>query len=148
MKDFIEIRLEDKELQSYLDQLVERTSDLRPLMKNIAGILEDSVEEDFQQQGRPKWEGLAKSTIEQRVKKGYWPGKILQMRGELAASITSSYDENFAIVGTNKVYAAIHQFGGKADRGKKAEVPARPYLMLEETDFIQIKNAINRHLKS
>nr|BDD48261.1 Mu-like prophage FluMu G protein 2 [bacterium] len=128
MSDFIEIQLDNEELQRYLQQLAEQTSDLHPLMKNIAGILEDSVEENFEQQGRPKWQRLKKSTIEQRVKKRYWPGKILQMRGELAASITSYYDENSAVVGTNKVYAAIHQFGGKASRNRQVEIPARPYL--------------------
>jgi len=90
MSDFIEIKIDNEELQRALNQLAEKTSNLRPLMKNIAGILEDSVEENFEQQGRPKWKGLAKSTIVQRTKKGYYPGKILQMRGELASSITSS----------------------------------------------------------
>lgn len=99
-------------------------------MKNIAGILEDSVEENFAQQGRPKWQQLAKSTIEQRTKVNKWPGMILQMSSAgLASSITSYYDDNSAIVGTNKVYAAIHQFGGKAGRNKKVEIPARPYLL-------------------
>ena len=136
MSDFIEIWLENKELQRYLDQLAEKTENLRPLMKNIAGIIADSVEENFEQQGRPKWQMLAKSTIENRTKKGYYPGKILQMRGELAASITSYYDENSAIVGTNKVYAAIHQFGGKAGRNRKVGIPARPYLSANPDEIL------------
>lgn len=146
MSDFIEIRLDNKELQSYLDQLAEKTSDLRPLMKNIAGILEDSVEENFEQEGRPKWEKLKKSTIAQRAKRGYWPGKILQMRGELAASITSDYDENSAVVGTNKVYAAPHQFGGYAGRNKNVEFPARPFLKLTDKENQEIIDAVKEHL--
>ena len=72
--------------------------------------MEDSVEENFKQAGRSdKWQELAKSTIKQRTKKGHWPGKILQVRCELASSITSYYDSDSAVVGTNKVYAAIHQ---------------------------------------
>ena len=56
-------------------------------MKHIAGIMLDSVEENFEKEGRPdKWTSLAKPTIKQRIKKGYWPGRILQVRGELAAS--------------------------------------------------------------
>ena len=147
MSDFIEIRLDNQELQSYLDLLALKSSNLRPLMKNIAGILEDSVEENFEQQGRPKWERLKKSTIVQRTKKGYYPGKILQMRGELAASITSYYDDNSAIVGTNKVYAAIHQFGGKAGSGKNVEVAARPYLKLGSEENKQILKEITHYLK-
>jgi len=147
MSDSIEIRLDNRELQDYLIQLAERTSDLCPLMRNIAGIMADSVEENFEQQGRPKWEGLKKSTIEQRVQKGYWPGKILQMRGELAASITSHYDENSAVVGTNKVYAAIHQFGGKTGRNKKVEIPARPYLKLTDIENTKILTEVKNYLR-
>lgn len=50
------------------------------------------------------------------------------------ASITSEYNNNEAIVGTNEPYAAIHQFGGKAGRNKRAEIPKRPFLTLTEED--------------
>lgn len=146
MTDFIEIRIENEELQRYLDQLAEKASDLRPLMKNIAGILENSVETNFEQQGRPKWEGLKKPTIEYRTKHDYWPGKILQMRGELAASITSDYDENSAVVGTNKIYAAIHHFGGKAGRNKQVDIPERPYLMVGDEENVEILKEIKKYL--
>ena len=146
MSDFIEVKIDNEDLQRALNQLVERTSDLHPLMKNIAGILEDSVEENFEQECRPKWEGLKSSTIAQRTKKGYYPGKILQMRGELASSITSNYDENSAVIGTNKIYAAIHQFGGKTGKGKKAEIPARPFLKLTDKENQEVINAVKEHL--
>jgi len=69
------------------------------------------------------------------------------MRGDLAASITSKYDDNSAVVGTNKVYAAIHQFGGDAGRNKKVKIPARPYLKLTEKDFEEINYTIIKFLK-
>lgn len=148
MPNPIEIRIANEELQRVLNELVQKSSDLRPLMKNIAGILEDSVEENFEQEGKPdKWEELKPSTIKQRTQKGYYPGKILQMRGELAASITSKYDENSAIVGTNKVYAAIHQFGGEAGQNKEAEIPERPYLKLGDSELNDIKNAVQKYLQ-
>lgn len=130
MTDPIEIKVENQEILKALKRLSEKTKNLKPVMKNIAGIMMDSVEENFEQQGRPKWPGLSLATKKQRTKKGYWPGKILQMRGELAASITSDYGDDYAVVGTNKKYAAIHQFGGDAGRGKKVNIPARPYLTL------------------
>ncbi|HSA05668.1 MAG TPA: phage virion morphogenesis protein [Candidatus Gastranaerophilales bacterium] len=147
MSDFIEIRLDDKKLLRALNQLAEKTSDLRPLMKNIAEILADSTEENFEQQGRPKWEGLKKPTIEYRTKKKYWPGKILQMRGELASSITSSYDENSAIIGTNKVYAAIHQLGGPAGKNKSVDIPERPYLKIDDEENADILREIKNYLE-
>jgi phage virion morphogenesis protein len=144
MPEPIEIKIDDKEIQQLLQKLVKKTSELRPLMRNIAGIMADSAEENFEQEGRPDWKELSPATIKQRTKKGYYPGKILQMRGELAASITSDYDDDSAVVGTNKIYAAIHQFGGPAGRGKKVEIPARPYLQLTDDEnakiLIEVKN--------
>lgn len=138
MDEPIEIKIDDKELNQILDKLFEKTTDLKPLMKNIAGTMADAVEENFKQEGRPKGVKLKESTIKVRTQKGYWPGKILQMRGELAASITSNYDESSAIVGTNKKYAAIHQFGGDAGRNKKTKIKARPYLKLDEKNLTNI----------
>jgi len=147
MPEPIEIKVDDKEIQQLLKRLISKTENLRPLMKNIAGIMLDSVEENFEKEGRPyKWQGLAKPTIKQRTKKGYWPGRILQVRGELAASITSKYDENSAVVGTNKVYAAIHQLGGEAGRNKNVKIPARPYLKLTEDDINQILEVTKDYL--
>lgn len=148
MPEPIEIKVNDKEIQQLLKNLISKTENLRPLMKNIAGIMMDSVEENFEKEGRPdKWASLAKSTIKQRTKKGNWPGRILQVRGELAASITSKYDEDSAVVGTNKVYAAIHQFGGEAGRNKKVKITARPYLKLIDSDLNAILKDINTYLK-
>ena len=139
MPEPIEIKIDDKEIQQLLKKLISKTENLHPLMKNISGIMLDSVEENFEKEGRPdKWQGLKKTTIKQRTKKGYWPGRILQVRGELAASITNKSDENSAVVGTNKVYAAIHQFGGDAGRNKKVKIPARPYLKLGEKEKVEI----------
>ncbi|HSA05738.1 MAG TPA: phage virion morphogenesis protein [Candidatus Gastranaerophilales bacterium] len=146
MPEPIEIKIDDKEIQQYLQKLISKTENLRPIMKNIAGIMMDSIESNFEAEGRPKWEGLKPATIKQRSKKGYYPGKILQMRGELAASITNSYDSDSAVVGTNKVYAAIHQFGGKAGRNKTVEIPARPYLKLGDNEKNEILKRIEDYL--
>lgn len=145
--DAFEIKIDNKELYQVLDKLFERTTDLRSLMKKIAGTMADAVEENFKQEGRPKkWEGLKDSTIKLRTQKGYWPGKILQMRGELAASITSAYDESSAIVGSNKEYARIHQLGGDAGRNKKTKIEARPYLKLNEKDLNKILKITSDYL--
>lgn len=83
----------------------------RPLMRAIAGIMADAVEENFAQEGRPHWLGLAPATKKRRPE-----GKILQVSGRLASSIVSQADRESAAVGTNTVYAAIHQFGGEITR--------------------------------
>ena len=52
MQDPIEIKVDDKEIQQVLKNLISKTENLRPLMKNIAGIMMDSIEENFEQEGR------------------------------------------------------------------------------------------------
>lgn len=80
-------------------------------------------------EGRPKWQPLAASTIAQREKHGTWPGKILQVSsGGLAADISTEVGPTFVRVGSGKEYAAIHQLGGEAGRGRKVHIPARPFL--------------------
>lgn len=147
MSESIEITINNEEIDKVLEQLASKTSNLSPLMKNLAGFLEDTVEENFENEGRPKWLNISKSTIKQREKTKHWPGKILQKQGNLASSITSYYDSEMAMVGTNKKYAAIHQFGGMAGRNKQVEIPARPFLNLSNQDLSQIKSIIYSYFK-
>ena len=148
MDEPIEIKIDKKELNQVLDKLFEKTSDLKPLMKNIAGIMADAVEENFEQEGRPdKWQELAESTIKHRKKTKHWPGKILQAEGQLATSITTQYDNESAVIGSNLAYAAIHQLGGQTGKGKKVTIPARPYLNLTNTNCKEILNCCNQYFK-
>ena len=137
--DPIEIEFENKEENNALLKLAQKGENLRPLMKNIAGIFAYSTEENFKVQGRPdKWVDLAESTKKQRLKKRKWPGQILQVEGMLASSINTYYDNDSAVIGSNLPYAAIHQLGGQAGKNKSAEIPARPYLNLTEDDYKEI----------
>ena len=144
----IEIELDNKEVRQKLLDLAKKTDNLRPLMKNIAGIFAYSTEENFKEEGRPdKWIDLAESTKKQRTKKRKWPGQILQVEGKLAASISTFYDNDSAVIGSNLEYAAIHQLGGQAGRNKKVNIPARPYLQLTDEDFQEILAETETFLK-
>ena len=149
MPDSIEIRLDNKAVQDALLKVAVKAETLRPLMKNIAGIMADATEENFSQQGRPdKWQELAESTIKKRKKAGHWPGQILQVEGRLATSITSQYDNESAIIGSNLDYAAIHQLGGQAGKNKSVSIPARPYLNLTNDDLDDILQETERFIAS
>jgi phage gpG-like protein len=56
--------------------------------------------------------------------------KTLQLTGALRGDIHYQVDDSSVTIGTTGriPYAGIHQFGGKAGRGKKVSIPARPYL--------------------
>ncbi len=143
----IEIQIDNKAVTEKLLELAQKGENLRPLMKNIAGIFAYSTEENFKNEGRPKWQDLADSTKKQRQKKRKWPGQILQVEGQLASSINTYYDNDSAVIGSNLDYAAIHQLGGQAGKNKSASIPARPYLQLTNDDFEDINDAVSDYLK-
>lgn len=148
MSEPIEIKLDNKEVESRLLDWVKRSENLRPLMKNIAGIMADSTEENFKEEGRPKWKDLSEKTKTARRKTGHYPGQILQVSGQLALSVTTQYDDSSAVIGSNKVYATIHQLGGQAGKNKKITIPARPYLSLTDDDFEDIIETIEHYIDS
>lgn len=147
-EDPIEIKIDNKVVNEKLLELAKRTENLRPLMKNIAGIFASSTEENFKEEGRPaKWTKLAEITKEKRRKKNKWPGQILQVEGQLASSVNTQYDDESVVMGSNQPYAAIHQLGGQAGKNKKVEIPARPYLQLTDEDIDEILDAAKNFLK-
>jgi len=129
-KPLISVRMDTREVDAMLARLQKLTGDLSPLMVSIKQELLAQTEANFESQGRPAWPALAASTIKQREKRKKWPGQILQVSGTLARSIMTESNERSAMVGVGSEvrHAAIHQFGGKAGRGRKTEIPARPYL--------------------
>jgi len=202
-----QIYLEDAGVQQLLRRLQQRMLNLKRPMDEIGQIITASVEKNFAAGGRwsgtvgqvmggsEQWRPLKPSTIRKRTKARTWPGKILQVSaGGLAASIAAKATEDSVTVGTNKVYAAPHQFGAtismkgrngsirlrtdtkgnllrQAREGKlrnlavfakghhkraversfsgkdyTIDIPARPYLVVQEEDLTEIRAAILRHL--
>ena len=64
-------------------------------------------------------------------------GKTLQKSGQLAASLSTQSTNDFARIGTNKPYSAIHHIGGQAGRNHKVSIPARPYLPINSSGNLQ-----------
>ena len=63
----IEIKIDNQEVLSKLLELAKRGESLRPLMKNIAGIMATATEDNFKEEGRPdKWVELSDATIKHR----------------------------------------------------------------------------------
>ena len=63
MSEPIEIKLDNKEVESRLLDLAKRSENLRPLMKNIAGIFAYSTEENFKEEGMGVFEAGASIAI-------------------------------------------------------------------------------------
>ena len=134
----IEIEINNaQQIASILNKLANTAQDRTPLMRSIAGTMESAVLQNFDVGGRPKWLGLK-----------YRQGTPLVDTENLMNSITSYYDNNIAMVGTNEPYAAIHQFGGKAGRGRKVDIPARPFLVLTPQDEDDLLEDVQAYFRS
>ncbi|HMW55139.1 phage virion morphogenesis protein [Accumulibacter sp.] len=119
----ITIKVEGPDIAAALARLASGMAHPGPVMPVIAGIMHDAVMENFAQGGRPAWTALKPATLAEKKKRGYGE-KILIRRGggqSLLSSITQQADAHAAHVGTNVVYAAIHQFGGKIDMPARSQ---------------------------
>ena len=111
-------------VQNQIERLSRGVSDNRYLlMRRLAGTMRYAVAQNFKQGGRPEWLALK-----------YRSGIPLNDTGAMRQSIDELSDNDTALVGTNMVYAAIHQFGGWAGRNRKVYIPARPFLQLTNQD--------------
>lgn len=134
------IELNNQRLQQTLSQIEDAIGDLTPLMQAIAAELASQTEENFEHEGRPEWPELSDVTTERRAKQGHWPGQMLQVSaGGLAASIVTHATDSSALVGSNKPYAAMMQFGGSQTEFPHlwGDIPARRYLPLAVDQTLQ-----------
>ncbi|MCP2072233.1 UNVERIFIED_ORG: phage virion morphogenesis protein [Pseudomonas lini] len=134
------IELDHQHLQQTLSKVEQAIGDLTPLMHSLAAELASQTEDNFEHEGRPQWPELSDVTIGRRAKNGHWPGKMLQVSAAgLAASITTHATDNSAMVGSNKTYAAMMQFGGEqADFPLLwGDIPGRPYLPMDAEGNLQ-----------
>ena len=146
----IDIKVLKDEIQPMLVELKRRMGNLSPLMKNVGEMALTSIRKNFEAGGRPqKWPGLKLSTIKQREAQGHWPGKILirhGVSGGLLGSISYKTQSDRVILSANKVYAAIHHFGGMAGRGRKVTIPPRPYMLVQREDWEEVKRLAGEYL--
>ena len=147
----ISVTIIDSEVLALFNRLQRRAADLTPTMQAIGLFYERSVVENFKAEAGPDgtpWKKLSAVTLMMGLgrKKGwkksgglsakgkrYLTGKrVLWESGDLEGSVHSQATKDSVTIGTGGhiPYAAIHQFGGQAGRGRKVTIPARPYLAL------------------
>lgn len=134
----VEIVLSDSPVLQVLGSLLDKLDDLSEPMNDIAAVLESATEGAFEAETDPvtgqAWASLSDAYLKANPKRQ--GGKILQASaGGLAASVTADSGDFWAAIGSNKIYAAIHQFGGTDDMpAGPAGIPARPYLGVSRED--------------
>lgn len=138
-----------------LDRLAKTTGRLKPVLEEVGSALETSVSLRFERERGPgggAWKQSARAKVD--------GGQTLNDTGRLAQSITSRASDSDVAVGTNVIYAAIHQFGGvikpvKARalvfavpgrkgkvRTRKVTMPARPFLGFDAVDRRRVEKIV------
>lgn len=144
--------------QETLDQLIRRTSDLRPLMEVVGAYGEESTVHRFESQRGPDGERWDPSIRAKRT-----GGQTLVDSGRLRGSMSWRADADSAEWGTNLIYASTHQ-GGATIRAKSADrltfqipglgfrsaaevvIPARPFLGISREDQDEIDAIVQDYL--
>ena len=142
----------DQPVRAVLNRLAERSENMQSDLRAIGDGIVDRAKRRFETSSGPDdqpWKPNASATLgllAARLGKSYrkksgdlnaagerrLAGKkplIDPMSaGDLRRQIVAEATGSEARISVLPKYAAIHQFGGKAGRGLKVEIPARPYL--------------------
>jgi phage gpG-like protein len=134
------------------------------ILARFAPTMLRSIEQNFQAGGRPRWKPWALSTAwrESHGRRGVVlksgkvstsakrtararTGKVLIDTARLKNSITARVEGSGPAVlriGSNVIYARIHQLGGRAGRGHRSLIPARPFLAVQREDLDVLREMI------
>ena len=133
------------EFSDNIFEIAERFGSAKPAMEIIGETGVVSVQRNFEKGGRPTgWEPLAEAT--RARKKG---GSTLVGKGHaggLLGSIHYEAEDNVVYIGTDKIYAAIHNFGGMAGRGNKVKITQREFMLLQEEDVSSINELLSEFI--
>lgn len=133
------------EFKTGLEKVANRFGSPKPALEIIGETVTASVQRNFEKGGRPDgWQALSEVTLAKKKGGSTLVGK--GFGGGLLGSIHHAADENAVYIGTDKIYGAIHQFGGKAGRNKKVEIPQREFLVIQDEDVAEIDQLLGDFL--
>lgn len=147
-----------KEIGRALVNLQLKMGDLRSALDEIGSMIVASTQQRFIEGRDPDgmpWKPSHRATSEN--------GQTLVLGGYLRDSIVHAVGRDSVEIGTNLIYARIHQFGGtiRAKSGKnlrfkvgnrwvskpEVTIPARPFLGLSEADAAEIHTIIKDYIE-
>jgi phage gpG-like protein len=144
------MRLILKGLQETRDRMTGRyrkLSDMRtPHLKGAIAIhswtIRNMNAEGRMHGGEFTWPALKPSTIARRQRKGYWPGRMLQVKGILKGGFVPNATQEKGWVENATPYAVYHEFGTRRNR------PPRRKMFPSERKALEIVRPIfGQHVK-
>lgn len=151
--NMIEVKGLEK-LQTKLRNIQKLEHRTAPLMEQLGEILKNSIEDSFENEKSPfgeRWKPLAKSTLQNKLKKGK-SERILRREGDLADNWVLKSDDDKAVISNNAnnkgfAYGLAHQFGANgAGRGKRTKIPARAFLPVDKNG--KLAKDVKREIKA
>lgn len=144
----LRIKSNDTQVTSWLNKLMQGTANPTPVLKLIGNQVANTTKvERFKTETAPDgtpWKPLKPEYRKRKLKlKPRRIDKTLQSTGALRRSIVWQLEGHSVLVGSNLVYAPIHQLGGRTGR---AMIPARPYLGLSDGDQKAIVEIVGKYL--
>lgn len=128
--------LHDQDLQSLLKKTISRITDMTPVMKSFGEYMQGATDKRFRDEKAPDgsgWKALSSVTKARKAKLGKID-KILQQDGYLRLVHYKAGKAEMSLESDRK-YARIHQYGGKAGRGRKVTIPKREFLGFSDDDI-------------
>ncbi len=161
MPVIIQCKFDDSAVRAALELMRAKLRSMEPFMKNVGEeLVRETQQVRFPTMTAPdgtRWAPLKPATMARKKKNA---DRILFASGQLCQSIRYQASSSRVLVGTNKVYGAIHQFGGEIpkNRGRNLQkaagsgreilarrassrgirMPARPFLGFSEATRVRI----------
>ncbi len=152
----IDVQIRDKEVLQAFTRLISVMGDTTPVMSAIGTGLVASTHRRFVSQKSP--DGESWKTLNSEYKKTKRNSRILTESGRLRDSINYRATRDQVTVGTNVIYAAVHQLGATIKPksashlvfrltsgivlAKSVTIPARPYLGISDDDQVMISETV------
>ncbi|RIK92491.1 MAG: phage virion morphogenesis protein [Proteobacteria bacterium] len=154
----LHITIDDAAVKGALTRLIAAGQSLHAPMDEIGASLLASTQQRFEEGKSPTgtpWKPSIRASRD--------GGVTLVDRGHLSDSMTHRASDTEVEVGTNVLYAAVHQFGAtinaKTSKGlrfkigdkfitkQSVTIPARPFLGISEDDAAEIQEILADHLR-
>lgn len=140
----LRVDLERQDLSELAARLRRLGGSLRGPLAAAGELLRSQAVEAFETEASPG--GTAWSESGRAAREG---GQTLSDTGDLKNSLDTAVFPDRVEVGSNKVYSAIHQFGGEAGpRSRRVMLPARPFLPdAASVDQGELEAIFERHIR-
>jgi phage virion morphogenesis protein len=125
-----------------LNKLLRQGQDVSPALIDIGEYLEETHKQRFVDQQAPNgepWEPLSPKTLKKKKRQD----RVLTETGTLVDTLNYQLGVNQLQFGSNREYAATHQFGREADG-----IPARSFLGIAPFERNEILAILQEHLQN